>query len=299
MSFSSEVKNELCKVKTPACCRLAECLGLLLFGRVFSLHKILFYSESEAVANRLCTHLEKCFAVTAQPQKAAAVREGYTVTVNNPGSCQKIFKAYGFTPNGVTALPPQILNKDCCVSAFVRGAFLACGSITDPKKEYHAEFCLHKTQPVDLFAVLLGKIGLTPGVAIRSGAVVLYFKGSAQIEDLLTTVRATRFTLELAEIKVYKDIRNHYNRLTNCEAANISKTVGAAVRQREAIAILKKLNLLDGLSPELQEAAALREAFPDASLQELCAKCAAPVTRSGLNHRLNKLVLLAQKSANG
>ena len=285
MSFSSEVKNELCKVKTPACCRLAECLGLLLFGRVFSLHKILFYSESEAVANRLCTHLEKCFAVTAQPQKAAAVREGYTVTVNNPGSCQKIFKAYGFTPNGVTALPPQILNKDCCVSAFVRGAFLACGSITDPKKEYHA--------------VLLGKIGLTPGVAIRSGAVVLYFKGSAQIEDLLTTVRATRFTLELAEIKVYKDIRNHYNRLTNCEAANISKTVGAAVRQREAIAVLKKLNLLEDLSPELQEAAALREAFPDASLQELCAKCAAPVTRSGLNHRLNKLVLLAQKSANG
>ena len=112
-------------------------------------------------------------------------------------------------------------------------------------------------------------------------------------------VLSTRFTLELAEIKVYKDIRNHYNRLTNCEAANISKTVGAAVRQREAITVLKKLNLLDGLSPELQEAAALRAAFPDASLQELCAKCAAPVTRSGLNHRLNKLVLLAQKSANG
>lgn len=295
MSFSAEVKNELCKVKTPACCRLAECLGLLLFGRVFSLQKILFHTESEAIAARLCRLLKGCFAIEIAPDVTAAARESYTVAIECPQQCKQIFHAFGLSDSAVEALPEQLLQKDCCVSAFVRGAFLACGSITDPQKEYHAEFCLRKAQPVDLFAVLLGKIGLTPGVLIRSGAVVLYFKGSAQIEDLLTTVRATRFTLELAEIKVYKDMRNHYNRLTNFEAANISKTVGAAVRQREAIAVLKNAGVLTGLSAELQEAADLRERFPDASLQELCAQCAAPVTRSGLNHRLNKLVQLAEK----
>lgn len=295
MSFSSDVKSELCKVKTPACCRLAECLGLLLFGRAFSKNQVVFQTENLHIAERLILQLKSCFQISATLALSGVQRDSYTVGVYAAEDCQKLRKTFGFSGLEKPCIPVEMLQKDCCVSAFIRGAFLACGSITDPQCEYHAEFCLHKEQPIDDFAVLLGKIGLTPGVVMRNGAVVLYFKGSNQIEDLLTTIRATRFMLELAEIKVYKDLRNHYNRLTNCEAANISKTVGAAVRQREAILALQNAGVLETLSAELQAAATLRLSYPEAALKELCAFSTAPITKSGLNHRLNRLVTLAEQ----
>lgn len=299
MSFSSEVKNELCKVKTPACCRMAECYGMLLFGRAFSLNSIVLNTEYQAVADRLVGHLRRCFRVKATVSLSGVRRNSFTVGVYSKEDCVIIYHRFfaGAVGEG-SGLMTEILQKECCVPAFIRGAFLSCGSIVDPRKEYHAEFCLHGNQPAEEFAALLKQQGLSPKISVRGGTKVLYFKGSEQIENLLTLVKATRFMLELAEIKVYKDVRNHYNRVTNCEAANISKTVSAAVAQQKAIARLKKTGGYEKLTAELKAAALLRQTYPDASLQELCRLSETPITKSGLNHRLKKLVELAENTTN-
>ena len=144
------------------------------------------------------------------------------------------------------------------------------------------------------FFELLCEMGLNPKITTRGKTSIIYFKESENIEDLLTTIQATNHTLELAGIKVYKDMRNRYNRISNCEMANISKTVNAAVTQNNAIAKLKAAGAFNKLSDELQFAANLRQNNPEATLKELVEIAGGNITKSGLNHRLNRLVTLAK-----
>ncbi|HHW46504.1 MAG TPA: DNA-binding protein WhiA [Clostridiales bacterium] len=292
MSFSADVKNELCKIRPSGCCKIAECYGILLFSRAFSKQSVSLITEHEEVANRLSELLRILCGVSVKLQAHGSIRDFYSVSVEDVKDRLKILEFFGHSHDEIS---PRInknnLMKDCCEGAFIRGAFLAAGSITNPQKDYHVEFLTSHKSLADDMVELLSNRGFTPRITKRGATSVIYFKESNNIEDLLTIMNATGYTLELMNIKIYKNVRNKINRLTNCETANIAKTVNAAIKQQEAIRILEESGKLQQLSRELIEAAELRKNNPDMSLSELSKLCG--LTRSGLNHRLRKLIKLA------
>ena len=296
MSFTFNLKTELCKIQASTCCRVSECYGILLFGRAFSPDSIIFSTEHEEVVERLTMLLAKCFSVAPVISGGGTKRDYFTASIEGRDQRNSILTSlgyYGFH-EGNALIKYQNIEDDCCKASFLRGAFLACGMVSDPNKEYHAEFLVQNHRlGRELFELLI-LMGLSPKITTRAKAAVVYFKESENIEDLLTTIGATSHTLQLAGVKVYKDMRNHYNRLSNCEMANLSKTINAAVEQRMAIKKLKQSGELLKLSAKLRQAANLREENPDASLQELCSIADPPITRSGLNHRLAKLVAISK-----
>ena len=188
------------------------------------------------------------------------------------------------------------LEEEHCRLAFLRGAFLAGGSVTDPQKGYHLELATTHLRVSRELNTLLLELGYAPKETTRKANYITYFKQSEAIEDLLTAIGAPIAAMTLMNTKAEKFLRNGVNRRVNCEAANVDKTVDAALEQRRAIQILRKSGALDELTPKLQEAAQLREAHPELSLSQLAALCDPPVTKSSLSHRLRKLIQLSQKS---
>ena len=187
------------------------------------------------------------------------------------------------------------LEEEHCRLAFLRGAFLAGGSVTDPQKGYHLELATTHLRVSRELNTLLLELGYAPKETTRKANYITYFKQSEAIEDLLTAIGAPIAAMTLMNTKAEKFLRNGVNRRVNCEAANVAKTVDAALEQRRAIQILRKSGALDELTPKLQEAAQLREAHPELSLSQLAALCDPPVTKSSLSHRLRKLIQLSQK----
>ena len=296
MSFTSDIKSELCKIKTPTCCKISECYGILLFGRAFSYDSISLATENEEVVDRLTMLLRQCYSVQPTISGGGGKRDFFVVSVPEKSQRESILNSlgyYGFQ-TGDSIIKHQNIEDECCKSSFIRGAFLACGAVSNPKKDYHAEFPIYKDRLADEFYDLLCDVGLSPRITNRGKNKIIYFKESENIEDLLTTIQAVSHTLELAGIKVYKDISNRANRLSNCEMANLSKTVNAAVSQMQAIDTLRKKGEFERLSNELKAAAQLREKNPEASLNELCEIAGASITKSGLNHRLNRLIQIAK-----
>ncbi len=296
MSFTSDIKSELTKIETPTCCKISECYGILLFGRAFSEKSISISTENEEVVERVVHLLNSCFAVQPHILGGGSKRDYFTVTIDDEQKCTEILNSLGYFgfELGDSVIKYQNIEDDCCKSSFVRGAFLATGMVSDPNKDYHAEFPIKNATLTNEFYDLLCEMGLKPKKSLRGHTHIIYFKESENIEDLLTTIQATNHTLELAGIKVYKDMRNHYNRLSNCEVANISKTVNAAVAQNSAIEKIKQKGAFETLSDELKFAAELRSKNPEASLSELVALSGNTITKSGLNHRLSRLVTIAK-----
>lgn len=288
MSFSSDVKAELCRIKgTRSCCLLAECAGMLLFARHLSEEKISFYTEYDYVAEHLCYLLKKRFKITAE--HTVTDKGVNKVTVPDASDRAAIIARMKTGDRPCDSL----LKNDCCVSAFLRGAFLSCGIVTDPNKGYRLEFvCPSHIMAQYLFALLVGMIDGAK-MAERDGQYCVYYKYSTAIEDFLTVAGAVNSSLSLMEIKVVKDMRNKLNRVNNFENANLKKTVNAAVDQLNAIKKLADSGVLDTLPDPLRETAALRADNPDASLKSLCELSG--MSRSGLNHRLQRLVELANE----
>ena len=171
------------------------------------------------------------------------------------------------------------------------GAFLSCGQVSDPGKEYHLEFVAGSETAAFGLLQLLRELGFDPKLIDRGSGFVVYLKDSENVEDLLTYMGAPGAALQVMDVKIVKTVRNKANRITNCENANIGKTVSASVAQLTAIERLEQAGRLSGLSPELQETAAARREHPDLALSELAALLG--VSRSGVNHRLKKLTELA------
>ena len=186
-----------------------------------------------------------------------------------------------------------VLESDCCRASFVRGAFLAGGSITDPEKGYHLELATsHMSVSREMYSVLL-ELGFSPRSATRGRSFVTYFKQSEAIADFLTRIGASVAALELMAAKVEKDMRNEINRKVNCDTANADKTVAAAQQQLAAIRRIESEHGLDSLPEGLQQAALLRIANPEASLADLALLSNPAVTKSCLSHRLKKIVEMA------
>lgn len=295
MSFAYDVKNELCGVMVSGCCKIAECYGILLFNRAFSYRNISLLTEHEQVAKRCAYLIKSAFSVTASIHENEGRNGLYKVSVDNEIDRKKVMTGFGFKPTDMTkSINKSLVTRDCCAAAFIRGAFLACGSISDPKKEYHAEFTISDFLLADEFYRFLKERSLKVRKSLREQSNILYFKETTSMEDLLTLMGASLFSLELMEIKIYKDMRNKINRINNCETANISKTVEACIVQKSAINYLISQGLFDTLPENLKSVAELRLKYPDAPLSQLVKLTEENLTRSGLNHRLQKIILLAE-----
>ena len=289
ISFAGKLKTELSKIKPTGCCRIAECYGLLLFGRSFCKEDISIRTGSKETAELYQSLLHLCFSVYTSIESKNGF---FTVLVPGDADRERIINYYA---SGETdwIFNPKFVKRTCCRWAFIRGAFLSCGSMNNPEKNYHLEFAVKDPTLCFAFAAFLELCKHKPKTSVRKSVSALYYNNSEDIEELLGSMGAATFSLEFMEHQVVKDMRNKLNRKNNFETANISKTVNAAVSQNESINYLEKQNLLGLLPEELYEAAMLRKNNPDASLSELCKICDGRISRSGMNHRLKKIIDIA------
>ncbi len=290
MSFTSDVKKELTEKRPSDRHTEAECFGFLLLSRSFSFNKILLQTASKEAAERFCYLLRKAFDVTAEPKVGGSARPTYSVSVDGQASRQRILHRFGFRSDKEICLKEEILKSEGSIGAFIRGAFLAGGSISDPKSEYRIDFSFKDGRTAEEFSQLLLSRGISSKLTKRAEKNVVYIKNSEMIEDILTVMGGANETLNLINVKIYKSMKNAVNRKNNCETRNILKSADAAFEQTAAIKKLRKERKFELLSEELIEAAELRLANPEASLSELCRATGNKITRSGLNHRLKKIV---------
>lgn len=289
MSFCSDVKNELLGIRLSGCCKPAFAYGFMLFGRSFSIGKIALQTGSEEVARGYCDAIYSVYKIKPQITVGGKVRPTYVAQVESDGERLKILASidYGM---GEDFIDESIFVRDCCFAAFVRGAFLACGNINDPEKEYRIEFNVKAEQTALELQAYLSLAGINMKTAKRANGVQLYSKESTVVEDLLTLMGASKHTFDVMDTKIMKSVKNNINRARNCDDANTSKTVEAAFKQRAAIEYLEKNDRLESLPQELIEAATLRKNNPSASLKELCRLSETPLTVSGLNHRFKRIL---------
>ena len=297
MSFSTEVKNELCSVSmSRACCTRAEAYGALLHASVFSHKEIRLSAENAVVVRRLQALLQRAFFVDSEAESCGRKQQ---LIINDPPRIGRIFDALGYDrKNHITYhLNRNVLEEDCCIAAFLRGAFLMAGTVAGPDKKSHLELkSTHQSLTGEETSLMLD-LGLAPKQARRASAQLLYFKDSASVEDFLTRIGAPHAAMELMQVKMVKEVRNYVNRTTNFETANLTKTASAAAAQLEAIELIGRTKGLESLPDELYEVALLRLQNPDMSLRELGAHLSEPISRSGVNHRLKKILELSRQYA--
>ena len=298
MSFSGEVKRELCRVGLGrACCARAEAYGVLLYCNTFTAQELRIITECEEFAIRLPELFDRAFGGLSFDRMPTALEQKYIFQINDGEKLERIIDAFGFDARQSPVLHINfgLLEEDCCRAAFLRGAFLAGGSVTDPNKRYHLELETSHAQASRELQALLTEMGQQPKQVARGGYQVTYFKNSDQIEDLLTLMGAPLSAMALMNTRAEKELRNGVNRRVNCESANLDKAVDAAQEQLEAIRRLYELGRVEELSPQLKETVILRETYPELTLSQLAEEFDPPVTKSCLNHRLRKLVELSKK----
>ena len=296
MSFSSDVKCELCEtLPERACCRKAQLYGMLEAGRSFSADRISLQTENEQVAQVYAQLLHEIAGVEPVWSDTAGDANKF-FTLSLPGEqCPAVWELFGQdAASYAVRLNRANLECDACAAAYLRGVFLTCGAMTTPQIGYHMEFSIPYYHLVRDWQALFSEWGLTARQIRRKGNYVLYFKESEQIEDCLTLMGAVSASLELMNIKMVKHIRNNANRITNCESANIDKTVAAASRQVAAVNTIVRTCGWEALPEDLRELAMLRLENPDYSLRELGEALTKPISRSGVNHRLERIMAFAE-----
>jgi len=298
VSFSGEVKKELCRAPMQRqCCALAESCGVLLYAGGFSSGEVRIVTESEEFAERLPKLFKKAFSVSFDvvPEENESGKRIFRII--EPEKLERIWQALGYdrTQHFALHLNFALLEEEHCRSAFLRGAFLAGGSVTDPHKRYHLELATSHLQAGRETEALLRDMGFEPKNVMRGGNTVTYFKNSGNVEDLLTLLGAPSAAMEIMSAKVEKSMRNIVNRRVNCDAANLDKSVEASRVQVEALTRLTDAGILKTLPVALQEVAVARLLQPELSLSELAQSFDPPLTKSCLNHRMRKLMQLANE----
>ena len=295
MSFSVDVKTELCRAPlSRKCCAQAEAYGVLLYCNTFHAAQARIVTENGAFAQRLPLLFKKAFRLTFDSLPQGGGKQIFEIT--DPNKLAALHQAFGTDPRALALhVNFAMLEESCCRAAFLRGAFLAGGSVTDPRKGYHLELATsHHSVSREVLA-LMRELDQEPKSAQRKGNAVIYFKQSEKIEDFLTCVGAPIAAMEVMNAKLERDIRGKVNRRVNCDAANLDKAVEAAMVQVEAIRRLEGAGGLITLPDKLREVAALRLAHPEDTLAQLAERCDPPITKSALNHRLRKLVELGRE----
>lgn len=294
MSFSADTKAEICRsIPQKRCCAVAECFGIFLFCNSFGGDGIRVITESREFAGIFPKLLRKAFSLEFDQQPAPSDTGKLIFQITDPAKIAAIMEAFGFQPGGTVSLHINlpVVEEDCCKTAFLRGAFLAGGSVTDPGKGYHLELTTtHAGVAREAYTLCQEITGFYPKNAVRGGGQVLYFKQSDTISDLLTYLGAPRAAMGIIEAKLEKELTNRVNRRCNCDDANTSKVVEAAQEQLLAIRRLRETGRLENLPEKLLQAAKAREDHPEASLTELAQMMQPAITKPAMNHRLKKLV---------
>ena len=297
MSFSSEAKAELCRDRIEKkSCALAESYGVLLYGNTFSADEIRIITSSDAFAARLPKLFKRAFSVSFDTLPSRSTEGKRSFVISDQEKIAGIFDAFGLERGSVLSHHVNfgVVEEDCDRVAFIRGAFLAGGSVTDPEKRYHFELATpHRAVSRETRSVLL-EMGFMAREAERGGNELLYFKQADTIADLFTALGASNAALGVITAKIDKEMRNRVTRLINCDSANADKVVSAAQQQLDAIRRLSRERGLDDLPEPLKDAALLRIANPAASLADLAKLSYPSVTKSCLSHRLKKLMSLAE-----
>ncbi len=309
MSFSGKVKEELAAQFSPARhCQVAEMAALLCgCGHVEKLpdgnRRLWIQTENEAVARKSFTLLRKTFNI----ETAVVIRDGshlkrgkvYLVEVSDPAKAEQVLLGTKLSVDDKTGLLEMdnllVVQMSCCKRAFIRGIFLSSGSISDPEKGYHFEIVCPDSRKAEQLQGIIRSFHVEAKVVVRKKSHVVYVKEGAQIVDMLAVMEANVALMDLENIRILKEMRNSVNRKVNCEAANINKTVNAAVRQVEDIQLISRTVGFESLSDGLAQIARLRLMYPDATLKELGMMLNPQVGKSGVNHRLRKLSEIADE----
>lgn len=277
---------------------LAFCYGLFLFSSAFSLNSIYLKTENKELAHAYCDCAKRLAGVRVQMSVTGGGT--YTCEVAEAEERKRIFAAFSLSGSEFTLrINRANMDTESCYADFLAGAFCACGTAADPKKDYHLEFAIAYYQLCKDLMKLISEIEpdepLNPKKVVRKYEMVVYFKGSESIEDILFFMGAQNCAFEVVNAKVEKDIRNRANRLKNCDSANLDKVTKAGVKQAKAIRRIKNKKGFEYLPEELREIAQLRLQNPDMSLSEIAAALSEPISRSGANHRLKKLEKIAEE----
>ena len=297
MSFAYDVKAELCKAPlSRSCCAVAEGCGVLLYASTFSAGEVRIVTENDEFAARLPRLFQKAFGVKFDELPEEKKGGKLVLRITREDKLDAIWRALGYDRRAHFALHLNfaLLEEECCRAAFLRGAFLSGGSVTDPQKRYHLELATSHVQAGREVEALLRDMGFEPKNVMRQGSFVTYFKSSEHIADLLTLIGAPGRALEIVSAKIEKEMRNTVNRRVNCDAANLDKTVMAAYEQVEAFTRLTESGAIGELPVKLQEVAVARLLQPELTLSELAATFDPPLTKSCLNHRIRKLMEIAR-----
>jgi len=300
VSFSSGARAEVCRlVPSSHCCALAECFGILLYCNSFHTGGIKIITESRDFAYILPKLFKRAFDLDFDSYPSLAAPGKLVFQIWDEEKIAEIMAAFGFDAGDTVSLHVNypVVEGDCCKAAFLRGAFLAGGSVTDPEKGYHMELTTtHQSVARETDALIREVLTFPPKIAKRAGGQVLYIKQSEQISDFLTYLNAPVAAMGIMEARLEKELNNKVNRRCNCDDANTSKVVEAAQEQLSAIRILKEAGLLEKLPDKMKQAAVAREENPSASLSELAAMMQPPITKPAMNNRMKKLVQMSKET---
>ena len=301
MSFSSSVKEELARTDTGSRhCRIAELAAVYLFCGVSGKEAdppFLLHAENPSLRRRVFTLLRKTFKITScADMDADPAGNGALLKITDPQEAEKVLSAVS-GPDEASVIA-SVCGRSCCMRAFLRGAFLAAGSVSDPEKSYHFEIVCAKDTVAQQIVLLIGRFGIEARTVERKSRYVVYVKEGTQIVNLLNIMGAHTSLMQMENVRIVKDVRGRVNRQVNCETANLTKTVNASVRELEEISLLEETGMLERLPQPLRETALLRKEHPDASLRELGELHDPPIGRSGVNHRLKKISIIASGVVN-
>ncbi len=294
MSFSSDIKKELCSLENiQPCCYHAQVYGLVLFAH-FNKFNLSITTENKDVFDLYLKSLTEY--VGFKPVTDTSRIKKLTAEITDASKKEKCFDKFGHSINE-TSLRINYANiqNECCVASFLRGVFLSCGFVSDPNRNYHLEFVVPYKRLCNDLMKIINELNLEPKYVMRKGNHIVYFKDSESIEDFLAYIGAQNASLYIMSVKIEKDIKNKVNRKLNFEYHNMDKTLSASRRQVEAIKYIKSTAGLAILPDSLRELAVLRLDNPDAPLSELALMLENPVSKSGIKHRLDKIVETADK----
>lgn len=311
MSFSSMTKNEISRLPIEkSCCSTAELAAIIRMCGTIQISglrrvKLKFITENAAIARRIFSLLKTLYdteiEVMVRRNRQLKKNNNYLIVIGNTDITNKILRDVGLIIEGENSnynvfykVPNSLIKKRCCKRAYIRGAFLGGGSISNPEKSYHLEFVTNNEEHSKDLLEIINSFGLNSRIVKRKSNYVIYLKEGEQIVDILNIIGAHQALLKFEDIRVFKDVRNNINRIVNCETANLNKTINASIRQVENIQYIDSKIGIDKLPKNLQEVAILRLENRDASLKEIGAMLKVPVGKSGVNHRFRRIEKIAE-----
>ncbi len=294
MSFSAEIKSELCSVDNiPECCLHAQVYGLVLFAH-FSSYNLSITTENKDVFDLYVKSMTDYVGCSLTVNTAG--KRKMSASVDDSENKRICFEKFGHSVRETaTRINYANIANECCVRAFLRGAFLACGSVSDPNKTYHLEFVVPFKKLSNDLMKIMDELSLSPKYVMRKGNHIIYFKDSESIEDFLAYIGAQNSSLYMIGVKIEKDVKNTVNRKINFELCNMEKTLDASKKQIESIEYIKNTIGINALPENLRAIALLRLENPDSSLSELVELYDGDISRSGMKHRIDKIMEYSEK----